>query len=344
MKPSVSDELLLAAAEEAGWKARQVARLTGLAYGTSLLARLDKLRGAAAQDSPQLVVAAPPPADLPTDELIERRIREFRQRREHEEARRLIPVRVPTSLPIGILFFGDPHVDDDGTDLELLQEHARLVRTTPGLYGANVGDTTNNWTGRLARLWAQQGTSASQSWQLAEWFIREVKKWLFLVGGNHDLWSGEGDPLKWIARAAGALYQSSEVRIALQFQNSLEVRVNCRHDFSGHSQYNPAHGAMKAIQFGSRDHLSTCGHKHTSGYGILRDADSGIICHAVQIASYKRYDRYQRERGWRDQFISPCAVAVIDPSLPSDHPSLIQMFWDAARGAEYLTFLRRNAR
>jgi hypothetical protein len=342
MRKTVSDEELRAVAESAGWSPRQISRLTGLSYGSSLLTRIDRLREDAADESPPLTIQAPPPPGLSTEELVEHRIKEYRRRREHEEARRLIPVQVPSSLPTGILFFGDPHVDDDGTDLELLQTHARLVRETPGLYGANVGDTTNNWTGRLARLWGQQGTSAEQSWQLGEWFIREVMKWLFLVGGNHDVWSGDGDPLKWIARAVDALYQASEVRIALRFANAAEVRVNCRHDFIGHSQYNPAHGVMKAIEFGTRDHLSTCGHKHTSGYGILRDPDSGIVCHGVQIASYKRYDRYQRERGFRDQHISPCALAVIDPSLPQEHPGLIQMFWDPEQGADYLTFLRRR--
>lgn len=338
----VPDEQLRAAAEAAGWSPRKVARLTGLAYGSSLLARLDKVRATASEEPGELLMEEPPPSGIPVTDLVEQRIRQFRQRQEHEDARRLIPVKVPTSLPIGVLFFGDPHVDDDGTDLELLRDHARLVRNTPGLYGANVGDTTNNWLGRLARLYGQQGTSAEDAWRLAEWFVHEVRDWLFMVGGNHDLWSGAGDPLAWIARGAEAFYQPSEVRVALRFANGAEVRVNCRHDFAGHSQYNPAHGVMKAIQFGSRDHLAICGHKHVSGYGVLRGPETGIVCHAVQVASYKRFDRFAQERGFRDQHISPCALAVIDPALPQEHPGLIRLFWDAGQGAEYLTFLRRR--
>jgi hypothetical protein len=34
-----------------------------------------------------------------------------------------------------------------------------------------VGDTTNNWTGRLARLYADQSTSAAQAWRIAEWLV-----------------------------------------------------------------------------------------------------------------------------------------------------------------------------
>ncbi len=341
-KPHITDEMIRSAAEACGWKARRIASMVGLAYGSSLLARIDRVRGQASEECAPLAVVPPPSPHVPVADLVENRIRAFRQRSEHEQARRLIPVTVPGSLPIGILFFGDPHIDDDGTDLELLRDHARLVRDTPGLYGANVGDTTNNWLGRLARLYGQQGTTAEDAWRLAEWWIREVRDWLFLVGGNHDLWSGAGDPLKWIAAGADAFYQPSEARVALRFGNGAEVRINCRHDFAGHSQYNPAHGVMKAIQFGSRDHLAVCGHKHVSGYGVLRGPETGIVCHALQIASYKRWDRYAQERGFRDQHLSPCALAVIDPALPQEHPGLVTVFWDAHQGADYLTFLRRR--
>jgi hypothetical protein len=267
----------------------------------------------------------------------------FGRKQEHEESRFLIPVRVRENLPIGILHFGDPHVDDDGCDLGVLKEHAELVRDTPGLYGANVGDTTNNWVGRLAHLHSQQHTTAEDAWRLAEWFVGLVgPKWLYMVAGNHDLWSGAGDPMKWISARVQALYQESEVRVALRFPNKLEVRVNCRHDFAGSSQWNPAHGPMKAILMGSRDHLAIAGHKHESAYGVLKDPTTGATMHAVKVASYKIFDRYARTRGFRDQTLSPCALTTIDPRLPEDHPDLLKVFWDPQVGAEYLTWLRKK--
>jgi hypothetical protein len=338
----VTDAELRGWAERCGWQARTVAREAGIPYGGQLRRRLARLRGeaAAAPTAPTLIL--PPDADIPIEEYVEQRIRAFDRKRAHEDGRRLIPVSVASSLPIGILHFGDPHVDDDGTDLGLLREHARLVRETPGLYGANVGDTTNNWTGRLAHLYSQQATRASDAWRLGEWFIREVRDWLYVIGGNHDLWSGAGDPLRWICDGAGAMYAPSEVRIALRFPNGREVRINARHDFAGHSQYNPAHGVMKALTFGVRDHIAICGHKHTSGYGILRDPDTGIATHGIQVASYKLFDRYAREHGFRDQNLSPAVVTVIDPSLPATHPGLVKVFWDPVEGADYLTFLRQR--
>jgi hypothetical protein len=282
-----------------------------------------------------------PDDDVPIEELIAQRKRKFQHKREHEEASKLIPIKVKMDGAIGILHFGDPHVDDDGCDIEAIERHTDLVNRTEGLFAANVGDTTNNWCGRLARLYADQTTSAAQAWKIAEWFIRRCD-WLYMIGGNHDLWSGSGDPLRWIAKQQDALYKSSEARLALRFPNGLEVRVNARHDHSGSSIWNPAHGPMKAALMGTRDHLYVAGHKHESAYSVLKDAISGITMHACKVASYKIYDRYAKERGFRDNCLSPCALTTINPALPPDHPDLVKVWWDPEEGADYLTFLRRR--
>jgi hypothetical protein len=244
-----------------------------------------------------------------------------------------------------VLHFGDPHVDDDGTDLGTLLRHADLVRQTPGMYAGNVGDTTNNWVGRLARLYGQQSTTAKQAWMLAEHFIQRVgSKWLYMVGGNHDAWSGAGDPLRWITSQAGASYHETNVRLALRWQSGAEVRVNVRHDFAGSSQWNPAHGSMKAAIMGTRDHILVNGHRHVSGIGAVKDPTTGIVSTCLQVASYKVFDRYAKERGFRDQHIAPCAVTIIDPdaALAGRWASVIQPFWDPEAAAEYLAWLRQK--
>ncbi|NOV27997.1 hypothetical protein E5S69_31420 [Cupriavidus necator] len=280
--------------------------------------------------------------DLPIEELLEMRKRKFAQKSRAEVANKIVDIKVKIPGPIGILHFGDPHVDDDGTDIVALERHAKLIRNTEGLFGANIGDVSNNWVGRLARLYAEQSTTAKEAWRLTEWFIGSVD-WLYLVGGNHDAWSGAGDPLQWLARGISGVHKDHGVRMSLNFSNRSSVMVNARHDFAGNSIYNPAHGVMKATHFGTRDHLSICGHKHVSGYGVLKDPDSGRVCHALQIASYKIYDRYAKERGFRDSSLSPCAVTVIDPALPDTHADKIKVFWEAEDGAEFLKFKRRKA-
>lgn len=291
--------------------------------------------------------ATPKPFDLPAlpdekptaDELLERRKKQFSRKEAAKQARKLIGVNVRMDGPIGIAHFGDPHVDDDGTDIARLQRHVGVVNRTEGLFAGNVGDYQNNWIGRLARLYGEQSTSAQESWVLAEWLLGACD-WLYLVGGNHDAWSGAGDPIQWITRQQGALFEPNGVRLSLNLPSGRSVRVNARHDFKGHSMYNTAHGVAKAAMMGWRDHILTCGHLHTSGYNILKDPSNGLISHAFRVASYKVFDRHAEGMGLPDQNIFTAPVTIIDPRYPEDDVRFITFIPDLEEGAEYLTFKR----
>lgn len=325
-------------AERCGWNFRAVAREFGAKKpSASLRRRLQRIRAGT------VAVDFPPSPEIPIADLIEERKRRFALKRAYEDETKLITVRVPEDGPFGLLMFGDPHVDDDGTDLGLLEVHTELVKRTSGIYAATVGDVRNNWVGRLAKLWADQSTSARDAMRLARWWIEALTgKWLFIVGGNHDAWSGSDDPLEWIAGQVHALYQSSEVRAALTLRGGREFFINCRHDHPGHSMWNPAHGPAKAIQLGIRDHVAIAGHTHITGYNILKDPDSGRTCHAIRLPSYKVIDRYAKTGGFRDNALGPGCLLVIDPRLPDEHPDLIKPFWDPLEGADFLAFKRRR--
>jgi len=281
-----------------------------------------------------------PSPDEPVESLIERRCADYKRRAAAEKARRLIPITIKTPGPIGIAHLGDPHVDDDGTNWPLLRSHVEICQQTEGLFAANVGDLSNNWVGRLARLYADQATTARQGWQLVEWLLRAVP-WLYLVKGNHDLWSGAGDPVDWIMRGAPGVVDPYGARLALRFANGREVRVNARHDFRGHSQWNAAHGPAKAAQMGWRDHILTCGDKHVSGYNMLKDPASGLVSHAIRVGTYKMIDNYAKAGNFPDQNFSPCAVTIIDPEA-EDEVDLVTVFWSLKRAASYLTWLRQE--
>ena len=342
--PPIADKLLVEA-----WNAlqdapnKQAAANTLKIPVTTLSHRLNtyKMRFPnGATSKPEFTVSNLPDDDIDIDELVEHRIKQFEKKKRHQEATKLIPIKVHIPGVIGILHFGDPHVDDDGTDLDAIRQHGDLTHQE-GIWGANVGDTTNNWVGRLARLYAHQSTSADQAWKLAEWFIQRTR-WLYMIGGNHDAWSGSSDPIKWISKQSNTLYQSRECRIGLRFPNKREIIVNARHDFAGHSQWNPTHGQMKAAQMGMRDHIMISGHKHTSGYGLIKDPSTGKVCHAIQVASYKIFDSYAKERGFRDQSLSPACMTVINPDLPQDHPDMVKVFWDPFEGADFVKWKRNK--
>lgn len=276
----------------------------------------------------------------PVEDIIARRKMEFQRVHEAKEARRLIDVSVKMDGPIGIAHFGDPHLDDPGTNIALIERHVGVIRNTEGLFGANVGDQQNLWIGRLARLYGEQSTSAAESWALTEWLVTQIP-WIYLIAGNHDLWAGAGDPLKWIMRAQPGVYEAHGARLNLKFPNGRTVRVNARHDFMGHSMWNTAHGPAKAAQMGWRDHILTCGHKHTSGYNPIKDPASGLLSHAIRVASYKWHDRYAEEKGLPDQNFSCNVLTVINPDA-EDEVKLVTVFFDLEEGAEYLTWRREK--
>mgnify|MGYP001594236427 FL=1 len=281
------------------------------------------------------------PESIPIDELIKFRNKQYKHKAKSKNSRKLTNIDIKMSGPIGIAHFGDPHVDDDGTDLSMILRYVDILNDCEGMFCGNLGDIQNNWIGRLQALYGQQSTSAKESWRLTEYFISKVQ-WLYLVAGNHDVWSGEGDPLEFMMRDHKGLYERFGARMNLRFPNGKEIRINARHTFKGNSIWNTAHGVARAAQTGWKDHILTCGHTHVSGYQVLKDPSSGLISHALQVASFKIYDNYADKLGLDDKNIFNCPVTIIDPRFDDDDNKLITTIFDPIMGAKYLTFLRKQ--
>lgn len=325
----------------------KAARLLGVDR-TTFIARLHRCKAAGlikdeTERTEKPFEIAELPSDTPSAEELRERIKKgFERKKAAEEARRLVPIKIKIDGPIGITHFGDPHVDDDGCDMARLERDVATVNKTEGMFAANLGDSHNNWVGRLARLYGEQATSAKEAWVLVEWLAQSMD-WLYIIGGNHDLWSGAGDPLKWISKQQGTIYEAWGVRAGLRFRNGREIRVNARHDFTGNSMWNPAHGPMKAIQAGWRDHILTCGHKHTSFIaGPLVDPATRTLSWALRCAGYKKIDRYASELGLPDQSPFASCTTIIDPQYADDDPRLVTVIPDVEMAADFLTFLRRR--
>lgn len=219
-KLKVTDEEVIAAIRASHGIRSRAARQLGVNVRT-LIYRIDRLKGegvhvpdseydparmarekrsVAVRELPskseQIEVPILPDGKIDVRELIERRKSAFARKDSAAQARKLIPVRVRGNEPIGITLLGDPHVDDDGTDLGSLERDIRVIQRTDGLYAACVGDVQNNWVGRLAKLYGEQETTTSQAWQLVEWFVEELRgHWLFMVHGNHDCHDMETEAL-----------------------------------------------------------------------------------------------------------------------------------------------------
>ena len=279
--------------------------------------------------------------EVPIDTLIDWRKQKFKKTIDAKTNKSLIAINIKMRGPIGIAHFGDPHVDDDGTDLATILHYTDVINQTEGMFAGNLGDIQNNWIGRLARLYAMQSTTAKESWRLTEYFVGKVQ-WLYLVAGNHDVWSGEGDPLEFMMRDHKGIFERHGARMNLNFPNGKKVRINARHTFKGNSMWNTAHGVSKAIQMGWRDHILTSGHTHVSGYQVLKDPSSGLISHGLQVASFKIIDDYADRLGMDDKNIFNCPLTIIDPQYGDDDNRLITTIFNPEVAAGYLTFIRER--
>ena len=295
------------------------------------------------QNAPMFAVDSLPDDGEPSArELIDQLKVRHLKRKAHDEALKLQTIRVAMPGPIAVAFFGDPHIDDPGCAWSDLERDIATCRDTPGMMAVNIGDTTNNWVGRLMGLYANQEVTSRQALTLIEWVLTEIP-WLVTVGGNHDTWNTQkGDVSEVIHRLQKlpGLYENVGARMRVVLPNGAEFTMNVRHDFPGGSQFNPAHALVRQTLFDHRDHILACGHRHTSGYIPIWHNDPARLCHGFRVGTYKDFDHYAKEKGFKESNWARSMAAVIDPEYADDPVRYIKPFFSLDEAAEYLTWRR----
>lgn len=282
-----------------------------------------------------------PDARIPTDVLLQRLSADFERRNAHEQARKWFTIKVKVPGPIGIAWMGDPHLSDNGCNIPLFLRHVDVIRDTEGMFAANIGDTENNWAGKLAHLYSQQDTSRATERQLTEWLFSEAGlRWIVLLLGNHDVWNGNGDALSRIARG-GAPMSDWQAKFKLAFPNGREARIWAAHDFPGHSQWNPLHGPQKAAKFTGSADLYVCGHKHNWSLFNNEDEHRGDVYWLARARGYKHIDSYADKLGFASQAHGSSIVSIFDPDASG--PGFLTCFADVEEAAEYLTWKRQRS-
>lgn len=284
-------------------------------------------------------------AERPIAELVADRLKATSRRLRNDALRELVKIDLDVSGPYAIAMMGDPHMDNPGCNLELLLAHTELIAQTDGMFGVCVGDLQDNWVGRLARLWADQGIAARDSQRLVDWWLQQFGgKLLAICEGNHDCWShgmNTMSPLAWIESKLGAVVERHGVRLRLSPHEGDPVTINMRHDFPGRSQYNPAHGPNKSLLFGIRDDVAVAGHTHEFGFSVRLDPETRKPMHALRLGSYKHSDEYARTLGLLDNNVTECAVLMVDPAEADPrHRTWIET--NPFRAARLLKLMRRK--
>lgn len=286
-------------------------------------------------DPPNIQLPDFPDEDIPIEDIIKTMSRRFEKRHASYAAHTWFPIKIKTDEPIGVLWMGDPHTDDNGCNWPILKRHVEICRDTDGLYAVQIGDVTNNWIGRLQRLYAEQDTSVSTARRLSEWLMLDAGvDWLVWLMGNHDSWGDGAAILAQMAKRGTKkiICHDWEARFRLVFPNGWEARVFAAHDFKGHSMWNPLHGPMKAGAMGPEADIYVCGHKHNWATFTYENAARGREQHFIRVRGYKFLDDYARRLGIIEQEGGCSMLTVFDPNRKS-----ITTFSDVERGAEFLT-------
>ena len=274
------------------------------------------------------------------EELIETAKADYARNRAFHQAQHWFPIKVKTDLPIGVAFVGDPHVDSPGCDWVTLDRDLRLIASTDGMYGVNGGDLTDNWVGRLSRLYADSNVSKTRAAILSEKVLTGYGvPWLAHLLGNHDLWSPEQCAL--IKRMAGAEVPvlDWQARFQIHFANKRVCRTWVAHSFPGTSIYNLLHGNQRAALMRDEAHLYISNHKHDTALAQGEDPATGRVYWLGMARGYKALDCHANQLGYDSKKSGATIVAIIDPRQP-EGPRFVHLYSDLEEAADILAWKR----
>lgn len=331
--------------DDAGGVITEAARLAGInpsAYSSWAQKEGLKGKGAFSLVLPVPVADVLPDPDLPIEQVLEHRRQAFERKNAHHRAKRWRRFTVPCSGPYALMFFGDPHLDDDGCNLTLWESHVDLAASTDNLFAVNIGDTTNNWVGRLARLWANQDASAETARRLVKHYLGERGiPWFLWLSGNHDLWDGPvGRDVFQMHAPHYVTLEEWQAKVTLVSPNGHELRLWAAHNFKGNSIWNNMHGLERAAQMQDWAHLYVAGHHHDTGLRQGENPHRGFVYNLMRVRGYKFMDEYAELHGFGEYQHGAAGVAVVDPA--GDKLNAVTCFLDPFEAVDFLQFKRRK--
>ena len=280
-----------------------------------------------------------PDDDIPTEDIIASMERRFSKRHAHSQAKRWFPIKVNIDGPFGIMWYGDPHLDSNGCNWPLLRKHIELHKKCPQLLAANLGDTTDNWVGRLMRLYADSDQSKQTAHRLARWFLLEAEiPWFLWIMGNHDIWNDGDTLLK--ALNVNRLVMEPRAQFVLK-AGGKEWKIWAEHNFKGHSMWNSLHGPQKAAHMKDMANLYICGHTHNWALHQEESASREFTYWLARARGYKFLDHYAEELGHFPQAEGASIVSVHDPNATS-MAGFLTCFADPEEATDYLIWKRKR--
>lgn len=279
-----------------------------------------------------------PDEDISPSEILDHLSKRWEKKQEHNQAKKWFDIKMPSDEPFGLVIVGDPHL---GThcNIPLLRRDVEIMSSTPGVGCVNIGDTTNNWGGRLIQLYAEEDISRSTERKLAQWFLKEAEiPWLVWLHGNHDTMHSEFSTYLKAINVKQVPMLDWQAQFKLVFP-SATIKVDASHNHKGTSIYNKLQGQKRASLWGEEADIYCAGHHHT--WALAQEEDSsGRVINLARCRGYKWHDEFGHRHGFTEENYGSSIIFVIDPAAP---PNVrVKPFGDLAEGAEFLTWKRNK--
>lgn len=279
-----------------------------------------------------------PDDDIGEGEIIDLMCRRYEKRAEHKASKKWFRIEMPDDKPFAILWWGDPHLDNNGTNWPLLRAHAQLAQH-PAVWSVNIGDTLDNWPhgSRLMSLYAQSDQSVATSHKLARWFCKASGiRWLVWLFGNHDAWAGSTST-EWLREMGGkkVVFEDWGAQFVLACPGGAEFKIWAAHNFPGNSQWNSLHGPQKAAAMREEADVYVCGHLHNWAIHKEESSQRGFTYSLLRARGYKYLDDYAEKLGFMPQQNGASIMTVFLPATGRhynfEHPEDGIAFLDALR-------------
>lgn len=275
------------------------------------------------------------------EDILDRKAKHFERKAKAIADRNWFKIKVNETQPYGVLAFGDPHLDDDGCNIPLLRRHLEIA-SMPGVYGINIGDTTNNWVGRLERKYADQETSRHTGRRLVDWFMFDSgASWLCWVLGNHDSWN-EGADFHYRLAKHKIPVIDWRAQFELVHPNGTTCRIDNSHGRKGSSIWNNLHATLRAAKLGELADAYLTGHTHNYGCEDLEIAERNHDTWLVQLRGYKFFDSYALHNNFAEHQRGSGVLLIIDPRETAPR-RVVQCFENVELGYQFLRLMRSEA-
>jgi len=280
-----------------------------------------------------------PDDDIEANEILDHLSKRFEMKSAAEASKHWFEVNIKTDDPFGLAVVGDPHLGSD-TNIPLLRRDVDILANTKGIGAVNIGDTANNWGGRLIHLYSQDDVSKPTERRLARWFLQDAGvPWILWLHGNHESMHTEFSTYLESVNTAQIPMIDWRARFKLVFPSS-EIKVDAAHNHKGTSIYNPLQGQKRASLWDEDADIYVAGHHHTWAL-TQEEQPGGRVITMGRARGYKWLDDYARRGGFRQDSFGATILFVIDPKAGPN--TKVKPFSDLGEGAEFLTWKRARS-